>query len=402
MQITSALVGFLTILLRKKWIILLVFLLLGGLSSSYIWVQPPVYVATASLLAKFGREFVYRFETSTSGTVAPSYSPDEIINSLIGILKTEEIADAVVRQIGHERLYPDMIENPASTIPPHKAAVRRFMGDLKIRPTRNTNILTIEFSSQNPEMAADALNAFLEAFRTKYLELYGEKNFEFLVAHLGRLKLKLDGAESALDAFEQSKRAYALDTQVDLLLRQRHDLDLQDKLAEAEAAGVIQKIAALQSRIGESAPSIKISIEADLQQIQERRRIIKGQVSEIDQKIEDITANQRALRDLRRERDTTQLSYAAYLQKVEEARVLRSMDTNRITSVEVVEHATPPLNPAAPSRKIKIALVLLFSMIVAVGSGCLSHLLSRRFYTKADLERAFDIPVLAEIAFVKA
>lgn len=470
----------LTVLFKRKWLIAGFLLLVGGAATAYIIKSPTLYQASTSLLVKFGREYVYRQEVGNDITMSANYSQDEIINSLVEIIRAWGLADRVVREIGPGTLYPQLVKNPPSGMTLQAAAVLRFIKDLKVSPTRRSNVIVIDYSSEDPKIAADALNLLVEAFQAKHVSLYGETRFTFLEAQLGRLKDDLRNAETKLELFQQENRVYALEGQRDQLLKQQSDITATLNLVEndftafqrkretlkAQVGSVPANVALssvterskiiseaesqllslrlreqqLSAKLGDRHPSILqvreeiklaesnlrslnaitsasqttganqvhqtiqaalLATESDLQQADARRSGLKVQLSDINRQIDAISANERVLRDLVRQRNEAEEIYQGYSRKVEEARVSEDMDRNKISSIAVIEPAAPPPRPEAPGKLLKLLLSIAFAVTGSVGLAFVVELASRRFSSADQVERTFGIPVLATFPLYK-
>src|SRR5687767_12352847 len=99
----------LAILARGKWTVLLVFAAVTGLVSWAALSEQPLFEAESSLIVRIGREYIYRPEIGGTETArTPSLS--EMVNSEVEILSSRDLAEQVVREIGAERLYPELVE----------------------------------------------------------------------------------------------------------------------------------------------------------------------------------------------------------------------------------------------------------------------------------------------------
>jgi uncharacterized protein involved in exopolysaccharide biosynthesis len=467
----------LTILFRRKWLLLSFIFLVTGVASFYIMSIPRVFPANTSVLVKFGREYVYRQEVGSSdATFAATYSQDEIMNSLIEIMRTWGLAEQVVRDIGAATLYPRLVENRRQGQSLEDAALQQFSRDLSVDPASRSNVIWLSYVNEDPDLAADALNRLVEAFQAKHVALYGETRVEFLEEQLGRLSDTLGTAERALEDYQKTSRVYALDEQRTQLLKQQADLDAALKAAdnefealtakrttltaqirdvpetvpltsvterskviaqaEAELLNLRLREQQLATRLGERHPQIiavrdeiaraqntlktlntstassetrganalhlnlqgaLLGAEADLRQIEQRRSGLSLQLAQVTGRIEGISSSERTLRDLLRQRNEAEATYQNYLRKVEEARVSEDMNRNKITSIAVIEPASPPGLPAGPGRKIKLLLVFGFAVLGGTGLAFAVDLASRRFFSAEQIEAALGIPVLATV-----
>jgi uncharacterized protein involved in exopolysaccharide biosynthesis len=266
----------LTILFRRKWIILGFVVLVTGAAASYIVSIPKVYPASTSLLVRFGREYVYRQEVgSTDTSFAAGYSQDEIMNSLTEIIRTMGLAEQVVRDIGPDRLYPRLADDKHPGLTLEEAAISRFSKDLSVHPANRSNVIWLSYVNEDPRIAADALNRLVTVFQAKHLELYGETRFEFLDDQLGRLGQELAASERNLEEYQHDNRVYALDEQRAQLLKQQAEIDAALRAAENDVGALSAKRSILASQIGQ------IPTTVPLTSVTERSKVIAQAEAEL-------------------------------------------------------------------------------------------------------------------------
>src|SRR6185503_1481364 len=112
-------------LARGKWTVLVVFVVVTGIATWSTLHTPPLFEAESSLLVRIGREYMYRPEDGRAeATRTPSLS--EMVNSEVEILSSRDLAEQVVREIGVERLYPDLVQLVPDPNVAAEMAVLRF------------------------------------------------------------------------------------------------------------------------------------------------------------------------------------------------------------------------------------------------------------------------------------
>ena len=278
----------LTILFRRKWLIACFILLVTGAAGSYIMSIPRVYPASTSLLVKFGREFVYRQEVGSSdATFAANYSQDEIMNSLVEIIRTWGLADQVVQEMGAANLYPRLVNDRPEALTLEAAAVQQFTRDLHVYPASRSNVIWLSYVNEDPDYAADALNRLVAAFQAKHVTLYSESRFEFLSDQVTRLDDELASVERRLEDFRRDNHVYALDEQRSQLLKQQGDIDAALKTADNDYNALSAKRDILARQIGQVPATVALSsvtersrvilqAESDLQTLRSREQQLTG------------------------------------------------------------------------------------------------------------------------------
>lgn len=225
----------LAILYRGKWTVLCVFLLVTGLVFWGTQRQKPVFEAESSLIVRIGREYVYRPDGARSETSrTPSLS--EMVNSEVEILSSRDLAEVVVRSIGIEQLYPEILElEPDREIAIEKA-VLKFRAAASIRPVLESSVIKVGFEHESPALAADAVNLLVERFKDKHIEVFGEEQAKRLESQMEQRQELLGQAARALADFKREKDVYDIQEQRRLLLDRRERLDQALQEAEAQLA----------------------------------------------------------------------------------------------------------------------------------------------------------------------
>src|SRR5580704_6786082 len=105
---------FLGILFREKFTVSLTFIGLFALVLGLSFLMPPKYAAEAKLLVKSGREFQSRPDPGQTAAVEPYLTKQEVMNSELEILTSNDLVEATINRIGIDKLYPDILENASS------------------------------------------------------------------------------------------------------------------------------------------------------------------------------------------------------------------------------------------------------------------------------------------------
>lgn len=221
---SASLRDFLSILFKRKTAILTIFLAVVITVTVGSFLMSPTYQAESSLLVKFGREFIYRPEV---GNKAPmiAFNQEEAINSEINILTSRDIIEQVIKTIGLENIYPDLVKNLPSRMTPLEAAANTFQKKLTAEGIKKSSVIEVSFQHQDPKVAARAVNLLVEFFKEKHLQVHGGTESNFLENQANLYDRELKSSENRLEDFRQKNRVFSLDEQRSLLLKQRTELD---------------------------------------------------------------------------------------------------------------------------------------------------------------------------------
>ena len=347
---------------------------------------------------------------------------------------------------------------PDSPVDPdtEQTVLREFEDRLSVDPVRRSRLVQVSFESQDPNVAAQAVNALASNYIQENLESRwqaAQKASEWLSQQLESFKAKLEKSEDDLQRYAQHNGLLFLETEkgdteniVDERLRQ-----LQDELTKAQAdryakeslyrlteagdysslPGVVdnrlmqdltvrladleREKAALTPTFTSDYPKV-MQIQSQIDDIEktlneERKRAAQGTVDDYlaATRREDLVreafeqqqhqANLVAARAvqyniLKREVDTNKQLYEGLLQRLKEAGVSAGMNASNI---RIVDAAVPPTRPVRPRPVLNLGLALFLGLGCGVGMAFLQEHLDNTLKTSDDIERILRVPALALI-----
>jgi uncharacterized protein involved in exopolysaccharide biosynthesis len=234
-------------LFKDKWRLLWTFLLVMAASVLFAYLVTPKFVAEAKLYVKFGREYTYRAQAGDTELVAESFDRGQVIKSEIEILRAQDLADQVIAKVGLGRLYPELLRPPSGVgvtlgrllregleriglgpaasdtppLPPTDQARAVFMQNLDAHGGSDSNVITVGFAHPGPRMAAEALDALIDAYMSKRRPLFAELRAPTLEPELASAKARLRMAEDELAEFQAATGIVSYDAQRQILLDQQ-------------------------------------------------------------------------------------------------------------------------------------------------------------------------------------
>lgn len=204
-------------------------------------VMRPVYQSDAVVVVKFGREFVSRDVGSDGGSVVPtSASTEELLNTLVQLLQSRDIAIATLTEVGIERLYPDL-RLPNGQLDVNKA-IDRFIRSVSARPLRSSNVVVLSFQNPDPALAQTTLTAMIQVFRDRSLAIYANSQTQFFKQQEDLAQARLTQAADRLAAFRTQYGALAYESGLPLLLQQRGDLAALVVRSDADLAAATDRV----------------------------------------------------------------------------------------------------------------------------------------------------------------
>ena len=289
-------------LFKDKWKLAAAFAVTFGIAVVLSFLITPKYVANALLYVKYGREYTYRVETGTSEVVPQAFDRSQIIRSEAQILMAPAIADAAIAKLGIGRLYPYLAAKEGEDFPADAYARQVFLSSLDAVGGDESNIIELTFRHPDPSLAAEALNAVIEAYMAKRRPLFAEIRALALEDETSSAKRHLDTSNEKLDRFRLDNDIVAFDAQRQSLLDRRSNLSRDLQLAESELAADREREAKLKTQIGGLEPTIVLESEnqpnpamAEAQKtlldLQLRAEELKGDWSETSRPVQQVRSS---------------------------------------------------------------------------------------------------------------
>ncbi len=321
---------------------------------------------------------------------------------------------------------------------------------LDVKPSRESNVININYTGADPAFAAALANAFAQAFIDVSLDLKVEparQNAQWFEGQTKLVRDKLEAAQKALSSFQQKAGIVATDERFDFETAKLNELSTQltivqaqtsdshsktksggsDTLAEVMQNPLINQlkadIARLDAKLQESNINLgknhpqTIRTESELASLKsklaaETRAVSSsvgtsyqvGKQKEVELR-EAIEAQKARLLDLSKQRD----EISVLKRDVESAQrafegVSQRSSTTRLESLSVQTNAVV-LTPASPPNehsKPKILLNVLVSIflgtLLGIGAALALELGDRKVRSVQDLVEAIELPLLASVA----
>lgn len=384
---------------------------------------------------------------SISGIVAPTYMATQV-----DIIRGDKVAQRVVKALRLDEI-PEVKEDwlrateGRGTLDSWLVAV--LQQNLDVRPSRESNVISITFKGDSPESAANTANSFAQAYLDTNLSLKTEPArlyAEWFEEQTKASRVKLEEAQSRLSGFQQKAGIVSSDERTDYETTKLADLSSQltlvqgattdsqskrgangDTVAEVMQSPLINSlktdVARLESKVQELSVNLGVNhperqkAESELASAKSQ---LASQVGRINQSIETayrvgkdrerelqsaVGAQRARVLALNKERDelnvyrrdveAAQRAYEGVSQSASQTR-LQSL-TNQ-TNVVRLNTAVAPLQPSSPKPLINLLLAAFGGTLLGVACALLLELTNRRVRSAEDLVQILDLPVLASIS----
>lgn len=127
---------------------------------------------------------------------------------------------------------------------------------------------------------------------------------------------------------------------------------------------------------------------------------LTAQVAAAEQKLKELNAVEREYYRLRQDMEIAKRNYELYLTKLEETRISDAMNTERISSVSLVEPASVPMRPVSPKVLLNLLVAVFVGVLGGIALAFIAEILGDKITTPEDAERLMGVPVLTTTPYV--
>lgn len=387
-------------LFRRRRRMIGIFVVVLALGALAVLLAPRLYETRARILVKYTSEYVYRPEVGES-RLPIALAPEEILNSEMSILTSDELIREVIEELGLETLYPGSFGRPPSM----EQAARIFRKNLSAEGVRRSTVLQVSFKHPDPELSARALRSLVDRFERKHVNVFSEGTLGFLEDQLRAYGERLKRSDQRLEAFRQEHGVFEYGEQMNLLLRERAELEAAGRQADVELAEAQRQLAPMRRSLERPRPpevnaaiqTDVIRLEGEAQARRARQAAVAGQLETLDRKIRDMERNERQLAAIRRDLERDEKNYEAYRARVEEMRVASALGDRSVSNISVIDPGAVSARPAGSGRALKLVLVAFLAGLTAVIYAFVAEYLSQGMGTPESVQRRLDLPVLASV-----
>lgn len=430
----------LRILLARWWITAALVVVCVGIMAVVSMFMPRTYTATTELIME-GK--VQDRVTGESVSARSGYmsTQSEIIRSRRVAQRVYEYLPDDIRQRVDESAAEVQEEGKADPAGWLSGYIRR---NLTVEPGKDSSVMSISLSAEDPEVAARALNSLAAAYIDTSIELRTDPARRFSKWYQDQMDVlrgNLRDARQQLSGFQQEHGIVGMNEQLDLenarlaelssRLVDAQDQSTQDQLRQGEGSdsalpnnSAIQNLRAqlsreqaeledMSTRYGERHPEYRRQ-RSEVQALREslaRERSIaarslestadvsQSRLQELQQAFNDQKQRVLALKAKRDELDLlqqeVQMAQEAYNAASGRAQANTLESRLAETNVTVLNEAIPPSLPTSPNIKLNLVIATVLGFLLGVALSLLLELANRRVRSRSDIEETLGIPVLA-------
>jgi len=335
-----------------------------------------------------------------------------------------------------------------------------LLKNLDVKPSRESSIIQINYTGEEPQFAATLANAFADAYIQTVLDLKVEpakRQDEWFEGQTRNLRKDVQAAQEKLSTAQREHGIVAADSQrldlestrlaeisSQLVIVQAQAYDSQTRLRQmtqaaakkhlqelpdlldntllqsmkADIAKAEGKLAELGERYGKNHPqyqsaaaelvSLRTKMEVEINNAigsvrqsaeidQHRAQELQKAMENQKQRIFNLKQQRDVLDVLTKEVENAQNAYDVASQRAGQVHLESQIDQSNIA---VLNPAVPPLKPASPKIRLNLLLSLFLGTFLGTGFALLAELFDRRLRTTEDISEGLGLVVLGEIPVV--
>jgi len=285
---------------RKKWLILLPALIVGGLALMAVNAMTPVYRSEAKISIE-GRENVF-LRPEAEKSVERAAADQEAIATQVQILQSRDIARQVIRELKlTERPEFNPVLSGVSRIgailsafglgrdqfkmAPEERAMEAYFARLSVSAVERSRVITVTFQSSDPELAAKIVNAIVDAYlrQTQIAKQEQIKSASaYLLNEIEQLRKTVQEAEAKVEDFRAKSNLFMGTNSTALSTQQLGELTTQLAAARAQKADIDSRSRLIRDMLksGKGVESADIVNSDLLKRLVEQRVLLRAQLAE--------------------------------------------------------------------------------------------------------------------------
>ena len=440
---------FFSILLARLKVMLIVLgvVVAGTALVNLVW--PRSYTSTVAVLVDV------KSPDPIAGIIYPGMSSPAYMATQVDMILSDRVSQQVVRALKLSDSAPmrDQWREATDGEGNYETWVADLLRkNLDVKPSRESNVITINYKSADPKFATALANAYAQAYIDVSLELrvdparqYGK----FFEERGAQLREKVEQARAKLTAYQRDKGIVGTDDRLDVENARLNELsselvvlqslgaetagrEVQARQSPGQTQDVINSqlisnlkidlsrqeatLKELGERLGDKNPNVvqqKANVDETRARIDTEIARISGGVGVSNTINDGRIAQMKAAIDAQRVKvlhlkeahdqisvlaadvDAAQRAYDAVNGRASQTE-LESRTTQ--TNLYVLNPASEPLKPSSPRTTLNMLLSVFVGTLLAVGVAMLMELFDRRVRDPADVVLALDTPLLGTLA----
>jgi len=436
------------ILWWRKWTAIGVFAVVVGATAAVSLTMPPSYNAVATVLLDVKRG------DPVLGPMAPSLIPGGFIATQVDIINSPRVARRAIKLlgIGNSATAREMWMRDGKG----RGTIEQFFSDallrsLEVHPSRESNVISIQFTGPDPAFTASVANAFARAYVDVSVDLLADparSSANWFKEQVSQLRDELEAKQARLSDYQQTHKVLATDERIDVETSRLNELNAQltaiqgqraesasrERQAKGQMASspdvlqnpVIQnlrseiaraeaKLKELSGQIGPNHPqfqrsraeldTLNLKLNSEMQQVagsvsstnivnEQREEEIRAALDAQKKRVLDLRAQRDEVAVLQKDVENAQKAYDVAAQRLSQT----SLESQaQQTNIQLLSEALPPTAKSSPKTRWNLMMAALFGSVLGVSAALVREFSDGRMREAEDAARSFGWPVLAHI-----
>lgn len=476
---------YISVLLKRKWTVLSFFLSVVLITGIFTVTMIPVYKSTVVIkIDKQGPSSIYFKEVTAGADEGYHQTQNEI-------LKSRSLAERVIRKLALDKdsrfmpmegrlstaigsvtyaiketvldLLPTVTQGPSTRGPDdsssHKEAIPAYLSKslisrLEVMPVKNSDLVKVSFSSQDPELSMNIANTVAEEYIGYDLDSRvdaGKEAKSFLEKQIETAKSKVETSEKLLNDYASKNEIIFVDNdkqsvlntklaevssalsmqstermQKEALYRQLKESGadnpvilnngliqgLKSQYASLEAEyrnlsrtftldypkmkNLKSQLEAIRESIDREQSKLINSVESDYLAARKKEAYLKSALEGQKVKVLDFQKKAVQYQTLKREVEVNKAMHNSLLQKLNEVGVAA---LNKSTNIQIIDRALYPKTPDKPNKTMNILFSIVFGLIGGSGLAFLIEYFDNTVKDTGEIENRMRLPSLGMIPF---
>jgi uncharacterized protein involved in exopolysaccharide biosynthesis/Mrp family chromosome partitioning ATPase len=289
--------------LGRNWVrIAVIALVITGLALAFAWVATPLYRAQTRILIET-RESVFTRPNANDNTSENPNLDQEGVISQVQVISSSDILKQVAKKlklagrpefddaanlgIFSRLLIMTGLETDPRRIPPEERVLQAMREKLNVYRIENSRVIVIEFSSQDPKLAAAVPNAIAEEYIAVQKDAKLESNNDatgWLQPEIADLSKKVKAAEAKVADFRAKSGLFLGQNNSTITNQQLSDMAAELSRVKAARADAEAKAMSVEAALdGRSSLSAVPDVLASglMQRLRERQVQLKSQIADL-------------------------------------------------------------------------------------------------------------------------
>ena len=332
---------YIELLLKRKELVAITFIVVFLCVLFYTLNSPPVYEATAKLLISKDAGSINPLLDKTSA-ISTLLQGSNDIETNVELIKDRPVMNEVIRVLDLRDRKGDLL-NPEA-----------LLGSVRVVPLRDTDIILVKVQSGNAEQAALIANSICEryvAWSQEMNQAEARSVKQFIEEQVKLTKASLAVVEDAMLKYRKNSGSIQLSSEMQVKIDKLADLEI-------ERTQVTVALREFKARLTSGA------LGSDVTGLTERKKALDSALAKYNGELRSLPQKELQIARLMRDQKVADTTYVMLLEKLNEVKIGEAMKTS---SAKLVSPAIPPEEPIRPKTKLNLVMGLIVGLMC--GSG---------------------------------